>query len=171
VLKVSFCFNWDHRLLRNDSQELPQRVRLLILSQELRLRRKDIESPQTTVMCRKRWRVLTRSLKMKLHRGLRRQSSRLILAPIVYNRSLSWPERIRDLDKGRELSWSLFLVQIFNFTKIEWGSGTCAPPASWGLIASAQAGGARAHLKGAAGSGWPQWQSAAGRGAWPGAVA
>lgn len=93
--------------------------------------------------------------------GLRGQSSRPVLAPIVYNRSLPRPESIGELDKGRELSWSLFLVQIFNFTKIEWGSGTCAPPASWGLVASAPAGGARAQLKGAAGSGWPQWRSAA----------
>lgn len=49
----------------------------------------------------------------------------------------------------------------FTFTKTEWGSGTCAPPASWGLFASAPAGGAQAQLKGAAGLGWPQWRSAA----------
>lgn len=52
-------------------------------------------------------------------------------------------------------------MQSFNFTKPEWGSGTWAPPASWGLFASAPAGGARTQLKGAAGSGWPQWRSAA----------
>lgn len=72
VLTVSFCFNWDHALLRNDSQELPQRVQFLILSQALRLHGKDPESPQTTVMCRKGWRVLTGSPKMKLQRGTSR---------------------------------------------------------------------------------------------------
>lgn len=52
-------------------------------------------------------------------------------------------------------------MRNFNFTKPEWGSGTCAPPASWGRISSVPAGGAGAQLKGAAGSGWPQWRSAA----------
>lgn len=41
------------------------------------------------------------------------------------------------------------------------GHSPGAPPTLWGPFASAPAGGARARLKDAAGSGWPQWRSAA----------
>lgn len=72
VLKVRFRFNWDHALLCNDSQEPPRLVQFPTLSQALWLRGKDIASTQTTFMCRKGWRVLAGSPKMKLHRGARR---------------------------------------------------------------------------------------------------
>lgn len=107
VLKVCFRFNWDHALLRSDSQELPRLVQFPTLSQALWLRGKDTASPQTTVMCRKEWRVLAGSPKMKLHRGARRFKGTKFtpcLSTDFYNRSLPLPENIRELDKGRGLS-------------------------------------------------------------------
>lgn len=68
-----------------------------------------------------------------------------------------------------ELPLKLYIHFFFNFTKTHWGSGSPellghspgAPPALWGPFESAPAGGARARLKDAEGSGWPQWRSAA----------
>lgn len=85
VLKVCFRFNWDHALLLYDSQKLPRLVQFPTLSQALWLRGKDTASPQTTVMCRKGWRVLAGSPKMKLHIGVRRFKGTKftpVLAPI-----------------------------------------------------------------------------------------
>lgn len=101
---------------------------------------------------------------------LRGQSSRPVLAPIVCNRSLPRPESIRELDKRRRLSWSLFLVQIFNFTKNRVGFRDLRPAR---LVGSRRARAGRGRPSAAKRRCGQRVASVAerGRGAWPGAVA
>lgn len=101
---------------------------------------------------------------------LRGQSSRPVLAPIVCNRSLPRPESIRELDKRRRLSWSLFLVQIFNFTKNRVGFRDLRPAR---LVGSRRARAGRGRPSAAKRRCGQRVASVAerGRGAWLGAVA